>query len=98
MTLIPVETPEDFSLAQQFIIPHEETCTTLASLVRRKTDKLIFLKNENEIAGILSRDSTIYHCIPDITLLDADILKKELPYLMKKPVRCISGEKRRRSF
>lgn len=92
MTLIPVETPEDFLLAQQFIIPHEETCTTLASLVRRKTDKLIFLKNENEIAGILSLDSTIYHCIPDINLIDKNSLLKNLPYLMKKPVRCISGE------
>ncbi len=92
MTLIPVETPEDFLLAQQFIIPHEETCTTLASLVRRKTDKLIFLKNENEIAGILSLDSTIYHCIPDIRKIDKNALKENLPYLMKKPVRCISGE------
>ena len=92
MTLIPVETPEDFLLAQQFIIPHEETCTTLASLVRRKTDKLIFLKNENEIAGILSLDSTIYHCIPDINLIDKNSLQENLPYLMKKPVRCISGE------
>ncbi len=92
MTLIPVETPEDFLLAQQFIIPHEETCTTLASLVRRRTDKLIFLKNENEIAGILSLDSTIYHCIPDINLIDNNSLQENLPYLMKKPVRCISGE------
>ena len=92
MTLIPVETPEDFLLAQQFIIPHEETCTTLASLVRRKTDKLIFLKNENELAGILSLDSTIYHCIPDINLIDNNSLQENLPYLMKKPVRCISGE------
>ena len=92
MTLIPVETPEDFLLAQQFIIPHEETCNTLSSLVRRKTDKLIFLKNENEISGVLSLDSTIYHCIPDINQIDKNSLQENLPYLMKKPVRCISGE------
>ena len=99
MTLIPIETPEDFSLAEQFVIPHEETCASLASLVRRKSDKLVFisdpstpLREHSSILGILNLDSTIYHCIPDPDLLDADFLKAELPYLMKKPVRCISGE------
>ena len=111
MTLIPVETPEDFLLAQQFVIPHEETCASLASLVRKKTDKLVFIVNSDEaivstgsttvnsettidsILGIINLDSTIYHCIPDPDLIDADFLKAELPYLMKKQVRCISGEK-----
>ena len=101
MTLIPIETPEDFSLAEQFVIPHEETCASLASLVRRKSDKLVFITNsknpvvetpEITILGILNLDSTIYHCIPDPNLLNTDFLKAELPYLMKKPVRCISGE------
>ncbi len=99
MTLIPVEKPEDFLLAQQFIIPHEETCVSLASLVRRKSDKLVFisdpstpLREHSSILGILNLDSTIYHCIPDPSQLDANFLKTELPYLMKKPVRCISGE------
>lgn len=111
MTLIPVETPEDFLLAQQFVIPHEETCASLASLVRKKSDRLVFIVNSDEavvskgsttvnavittdsILGIINLDSTIYHCIPNPDLLDADFLKRELPYLMKKQVRCISGEK-----
>ena len=105
MTLIPVETPEDFALAQQFIIPHEETCVSLASLVRRKSEKLVFLVNSENtvvepvettgatgILGLLSLDSTIYHCLPDITKIDRNDLIKNLPYLIKKPVRCISGE------
>ena len=92
MTLIPVETPEDYVLAQQFIIPHEETCTTLASLVRRKTEKLVFLKNHQEIVGILNLDSTIYHCIPDTSKIDKIALLENIPYLLEKPVRCISGE------
>ena len=102
MTLIPIETAEDFKLATQFVIPHEETCTTLASLVRRKSDKLVFLVNSENtvvepvetttILGILNLDSTIYHCIPDTSKIDAAVLKENLPYLMKKPVRCISGE------
>ena len=105
MTLIPIETPEDFSLAEQFVIPHEETCASLASLVRRKSDKLVFisdpstpLRDHSSILGILNLDSTIYHCIPAPDLLDADFLKAELPYLMKKPVRCISGEKNATDF
>ena len=105
MTLIPIETPEDFSLAEQFVIPHEETCASLASLVRRKSDKLVFisdpstpLREQSSILGILNLDSTIYHCIPAPDLLDADFLKAELPYLMKKPVRCISGEKNATDF
>lgn len=110
MTLIPIETPEDFSLAEQFVIPHEETCASLASLVRRKSDKLVFISSSDEpvvstsstttnsILGILNLDSTIYHCIPAPDLLDADFLKAELPYLMKKPVRCISGEKNATDF
>ena len=124
MTLVPVETPEDFLLVQQFIIPHEETCVTIASLVRRKTDKLVFLVDSDNpmvecsrseciettadidkpvvsirpssystnIVGILNLDSTIYHCLPDISKIDKESLKENLPYLMKKPVRCISGE------
>lgn len=111
MTLIPVEKPEDFLLAQQFIISHEETCASLASLVRRKSDKLVFISSSDEpvvsirpsdysttVLGILNLDSTIYHCIPDPALLDADFLKNELPYLMKKPVRCISGEEKATNF
>ena len=111
MTLIPIETPEDFSLAEQFVIPLEETSASLASLVRRKSDKLVFISSSDEpvvsirpsdysttVLGILNLDSTIYHCIPDPALLDADFLKNELPYLMKKPVRCISGEKKATDF
>ena len=109
MNLIPVETPEDFLLAQQFIIPHEETCVSLASLVRRKSDKLVFIIDSDEtmvsirpsaysttagddILGLLNLDSTIYHCLPDINKIDREALIENLPYLMKKPVRCISGE------
>ena len=111
MTLIPVETPEDYSLAEQFVIPHEETCASLASLVRRKSDKLVFIVSSDEavvsirssdysttVLGILNLDSTIYHCIPYPDQLDADFLKTELPYLMKKPVRCISGEEKATNF
>ena len=90
--LIPVERPEDFFLAQQFIISHETFSASLASLVRRKSDKLIFLKDDKEIKGLLCLDSTVYHCIPDVSLIDAEVLKKEIPYLQKKPVRCVSGE------
>ena len=111
MTLIPIETPEDFSLAEQFVIPLEETSASLASLVRKKSDKLVFISSSDEpvvsirpsdysttVLGILNLDSTIYHCIPDPALLDADFLKNELPYLMKKPVRCISGEEKATNF
>ncbi len=111
MKLIPVETPQDFLVAQQFIEPNEETCVSLASLVRRKSDKLVFISSsekpvvealentatcsttEATILGILNLDSTIYHCIPNPDLLDAEFLKTNLPFLLKKPVRCISGEK-----
>ena len=98
MTLIPVEAPEDFSLAQQFIEPYEETCVSLASLVRRKSDKLIFITNSESPVGILNLDSTIYHCIPNPDLLDVDFLKTNLPYFLKKPVKCISGEKKATDF
>ena len=118
MHLIPIETTDDFLLAEKFLLPHEETCATLASLVRRRTDKLVFISGPStplrdhssaavtersrstadSLLGILNLDSTIYHCIPDPALLDADFLKRELPYLMKKPVRCISGEKKATDF
>ena len=110
MQLIPVETAKDFSLAEQFVIPHENTCASLASLVRRKSDKLVFIAySEHTVVStdtvvepvettILNLDSTIYHCIPAPEKLDADFLKRELPYLMKKPVRCISGEKSTTDF
>ena len=110
MKLIPVETPQDFLVAQQFIAPYEETCVSLASLIRRKSEKLVFITtSENAVSpvvstnsttattvstivGILNLDSTLYHCIPDITKIDKIPLLEELPYLLQKPVRCISGE------
>ncbi len=96
MKLIPIETPEAFSLAEQFVRPHEETCVSLASLVRRKSDKLVFISTSEssvvEPVGILNLDSTLYHCIPDITKIDKISLLEDLPYLLQKPVRCISGE------
>lgn len=92
MTLLPVETPQDFLAASQFILPHEITCTTLASLVRRKTDKLVFIKNSDRVVGLLNLDSTIYHCIPDIKLIDENEFTNVIPYLIKKPIRCISGQ------
>lgn len=113
MKLIPVETPQDFLAAQQFIAPYEETCVSLASLVRRKSDKLVFLVSSDEavvewprsgciettgLLGIINLDSTLYHCIPDPSQLEADFLKAQLPYFLKKPVRCISGEKNTTDF
>lgn len=96
MKLIPIETPEDFSLAEQFVRPHEETCVSLASLIRRKSDKLVFISTSEssmvEPVGILNLDSTLYHCIPDISKIDKISLLEDLPYLLQKPVRCISGE------
>ena len=96
MKLIPVETPQDFLLAQQFIAPYEETCVSLASLIRRQSDKLVFISTglgrTSDILGILNLDSTLYHCIPDINKIDKISLLEDLPYLLQKPVRCISGE------
>ena len=104
MNLIPVERPEDFLLARQFLFPHEESCVSLASLVRKKSDKLVFLtKSENAVIpsssshllGILNLDSTIYYCIPDTSQINAGQLADLLNSsgLLKKQVRCISGEK-----
>jgi len=96
MKLIPVETPQDFLVAEQFVRPHEETCVSLASLIRRKSDKLVFISTSEssmvEPVGILNLDSTLYHCIPDISKIDKISLLEDLPYLLQKPVRCISGE------
>jgi len=105
MNLIPVETPEDFLLARQFILPHEETCVSLASLIRKKSDKLVFLTAGSANAalsaasptllGLLNLDSTLYYCIPKAHQLNAQELAALLTScgLPKKPVHCISGEK-----
>ena len=105
MNLIPVERPEDFLLARQFILPHEETCVSLASLVRKKSDKLVFLTAGSANAalsaasptllGLLNLDSTLYYCIPKAHQLNAQELAALLSScgLPKKPIRCISGEK-----
>ena len=105
MNLIPVERPEDFLLARQFILPHEETCVSLASLVRKKSDKLVFLTAgsanaglspaSTTLLGLLNLDSTLYYCIPNASKINAQELAALLTScgLPKKPVRCISGEK-----
>ena len=105
MNLIPVEKPEDFLLARQFILPHEETCVSLASLVRKKSDKLVFLTADSgnaglsakspALLGLLNLDSTLYYCIPEPSQINAQELAALLTScgLPKKPVRCISGER-----
>ncbi len=98
MNLIPIETPEDFSLAQQFVIPHEEVCVSLASLVRKKTQDLFFISNSNlpikieNILGIISLESTVYFCIPNPNLISAEELAAQIQPLLKKEIKCISGE------
>lgn len=98
MFIIPVETPEDFLLAQQFIVPHEETCVSLASLVRRKTQDLFFISNSNlpikieNILGIVSLESTVYFCIPKPNLISAAEIANLIRPVLKKEIRCISGE------
>ena len=86
MKLIPVETPQDFLVAEQFVSPHEETCVSLASLIRRKSDKLVFISTSESSmvkpVGILNLDSTLYHCIPDISKIDKISLLEDLPYLL----------------
>ena len=89
MNLIPVERPEDFLLARQFILPHEETCVSLASLVRKKSDKLLFLTAGSgtpgsakaahsptapTLLGLLNLDSTLYYCIPNASKINAQEL------------------------
>ncbi len=113
MTLIPIQTKNDFLIAQQFVLPYEKVSATLASLIRRNSENLVFITYsqnltysagetnssvENTILGILSLDYTLYHCIPDPDLLDATILAQELLPLLKKPVRCISGEQKGTDF
>ncbi|MCR4953911.1 MAG: GNAT family N-acetyltransferase [Treponema sp.] len=113
MTLIPIQTKNDFLIAQQFVLRYEKVSATLASLIRRNSENLVFITNsqnltysagetnssvENTILGILSLDYTLYHCIPEPDLLDATILAQELSALLKKPVRCISGEQKGTDF
>ena len=110
MTLIPIETKTDFLIAQQFVLQYEKVSATLASLIRRNSENLVFITNsqnliysansgvENTILGILSLDYTLYHCIPEPDLLDASVLSQELSALLKKPVRCISGEQKGTDF
>ena len=77
MYLIPVETPQDFLLAQQFIIPHEQTCIFLSSYLRRGSKHLFLLSNNEtpekieQLQGVIYIDGTLFHCIPYPSRLDA---------------------------
>ena len=58
MKLIPIETPQDFLVAQQFIVPYEETCVSLSSLIRKKSDKLVFIsKSDDMVVSPLRQNS-----------------------------------------
>lgn len=94
MNIIPIETRQDFLLAQQFLIPHEVTSVSIGSLLRRQAERLYFIKNNNTVLGILNLDSTVYYCIPDTNLIDINSFSNQLLKFIDKPVRCISGEKK----
>lgn len=91
----------DFPLIKAFIKPYEEMCVLLASYVRRRSDKIyVIVKNKekvltslDDIIGVLYVDSTLFHCIPNLLLLDSVYMLKFILKLSKvKKIKCISGE------
>ena len=106
MTLFPVEEPADFARAERFVKEHEKICVSLAALVRKKSESLVFVLDdfagtkeigcENpRILGLMNLDYTIYHCFPEPSAVNIDALSQSFrsSCALKKPVHCISGEK-----
>ena len=86
-------TENTFSLAVEFIETHEEKCIFLASQIRKKSDNLYCIKEDNSVLGILYIDSTIFHCIPSPQLINLHELQNQLkPIVKSHNVKCISGE------
>lgn len=94
---------------ENFVKANEKTSTSLASCVRKKSENIIVITEDSKkeetqkshlfkILGVIDLDYTLYHCIPQPHLLDASVLIKELPALLKKSVCCISGEKNGTDF
>ena len=107
MTLIPIEAPEDFALAEKFVRLYEITSVSLAGLVRRKSENLFFIsklgegeipRKPEDLFGLIDFDTTIYHCIPQYELLNQDEFFVQIKPLIKKAVRCISGESKATDF
>lgn len=102
MQLIPI-TKDTFPLAVKFIEPQEEKCIFLASQIRRESENLYFLSKGtdpsvalshfSEILGIISVDSTIFHCFTTPEAINLEELKQQLlPVIKEHNVKCISGE------
>jgi ribosomal protein S18 acetylase RimI-like enzyme len=94
MQLVPV----DDSNRQQvlnFLARYEMTCATLVENVRRKTEDIFAIKNENEIfCAVVGARHTLLHCIPSAgNRKESESLKPLIETLLHgRKISCINGE------
>lgn len=86
---------KDYPLIQEFLLPHEFSCVTLCSHVRKNDDNIFVATNDDSITdvksifAVLYFDKTILHCIPEI---NHDFLECFSQFAKDKPVKAINGE------
>ena len=81
----------DFSLLKAFLEPHESTCVTLCSYVRKKKLEKVYVITDSQIKGIIYSDKTLLYCIPEADKLE-DLVPTLTVFLKDKQVSCMNGE------
>jgi len=94
-----VKATQNYSLLEDFIKPYEAFCIQLASYIRKESDNLYALcdeqhpLSEKNIYGVIYFKSTLLHCIPDYSKNESLINAALTDFLADKTIKCINGER-----
>lgn len=83
-----------FSYIENFLKPYEFTCVSLCAKIRKLSDDIyIFcdaeINSTADIAGVISFDGTLMHCIPKVT---PELLSTFKNFAEDKNIKAISGQ------
>lgn len=82
-----------------FIQPYEFSCAGLAAIIRKNNEPVFIISNSQEISspqqicGVFSYKHSIYHCLPDLTLLDNSFELAFVEFFKDKKVSSIIGRR-----
>lgn len=92
-------TEKHFQLLKAFIQPYEFSCAGLAAIIRKSSEQIFIISSSSnpastqEIAGVFSYKHSIFHCLPDLSLLDSGFESSFIEFFKDKKVSSIIGKR-----
>lgn len=91
-------------LMYSFIQNYEFSCCGLAAIIRKFSEPVYIITNKDQISsiqdifGIFSFKHSIFHCLPDLSILDNEVQNQLKDFFKDKSVKSIIGERNGSDF